>query len=272
MKGAWIKTHQKNPEENFMENESLLMSYGLVIGAILISFYSQLKIERELFWSSVRATVQLIAMGFILDAILNIQQPLYLFLILLFMCAVAAIISGNRGKQIPGSHWIAFTGIFTGSLVTFGILYSAGVIQSEARYAIPLGGMIIGNSMKASSLSLNRLIGEMGHQRARIETLLAMGASSKQAALNAVRQSVKAAMIPTVDTMKTVGLVHFPGIMTGFIIAGGSPMTAVKFQLAIMYMMAGATGITCLTVALLAHRQCFTKNLQLLGKFHPAHG
>ena len=78
-----------------MENESLLMSYGLVIGAILISFYSQLKIERELFWSSVRATVQLIAMGFILDAILNIQQPLYLFLILLFMCAVAAIISGN---------------------------------------------------------------------------------------------------------------------------------------------------------------------------------
>ena len=149
-----------------MENESLLMSYGLVIGAILISFYNQLKIERELFWSSVRATVQLIAMGFILDAILNIQQPLYLFLILLFMCAVAAIISGNRGKEIPGSHWIAFTGIFTGSLVTFGILYSAGVIQSEARYAIPLGGMIIGNSMKASSLSLNRLIGEMGHQRA----------------------------------------------------------------------------------------------------------
>jgi putative ABC transport system permease protein len=123
--------------------------------------------------------------------------------------------------------------------------------------------MIIGNSMKASSLSLNRLISEMGHQRARIETLLALGASSKQAALNAVGQSVKAAMIPTMDTMKTAGLVHFPGIMTGFIIAGGSPMTAVKFQLAIMYMVAGATGTTCLIVTLLAYRQCFTRNLQL---------
>ncbi len=249
-----------------MENESLLMSYGLVIGAILISFYNQLKIERELFWSSLRATVQLIAMGFVLEAILDIQNPLYLLLILLFMCTVAGAISGNRGKEISGSHWIAFAGIFIGSLVTFGVLYAAGVIESETRYVIPLGGMIIGNSMKASSLSLNRLISEMGHQRARIETLLALGASSKQAALNAVGQSVKAAMIPTMDTMKTAGLVHFPGIMTGFIIAGGSPMTAVKFQLAIMYMVAGATGTTCLIVTLLAYRQCFTRNLQLITR------
>ncbi len=254
-----------------MASESLLMSYGLVVGAILISLLNQLKMEREMFSSSLRATVQLIVMGFVLEAILAIEEPLYLFLILLSMCVVAGAISGKRGKEIPHSYWIAFAGIFLGSVVTFGVLYAAGVIQPEAQYAIPLGGMIIGNSMKASSLSLNRLIGELGHQRARIETLLALGASSRQAALNAVRQAVGAAMIPTVDTMKTVGLVHFPGIMTGFIIAGGSPMTAVKFQLAIMYMVAGATGITCLTVTLLAYRQCFTCDLQLIKKFSPTH-
>ena len=254
-----------------MASESLLMSYGLVVGAILISLLNQLKMEREMFSSSLRATVQLIVMGFVLEVVLTIKEPLYLFLILLFMCAVAGIISGKRGKEIPHSYWIAFTGIFLGSVVTFGVLYAAGVIQPEAQYAIPLGGMIIGNSMKASSLSLNRLIGELGHQRARIETLLALGASSRQAALGAVRQAVGAAMIPTVDTMKTVGLVHFPGIMTGFIIAGGSPMTAVKFQLAIMYMVAGATGITCLTVTILAYRQCFSCDLQLIEKFSPTH-
>ena len=252
-----------------MANESLLMSYGLVIAAILISLFNQLKMEREMFWSLLRATVQLIVMGFLLEAILDVKEPGYLFLILLFMCAVAATVSGNRGKEIPRSHWIAFAGIFIGSVVTFGVLYMAGVIQSEARYAIPLGGMIIGNSMKASSLSLDRLIAELGHQRARIETLLALGASSTQAALGAVRQAVRAAMIPTIDTMKTVGLVHFPGIMTGFIIAGGSPMAAVKFHLAIMYRIAGATGITCLIVTLLAYRQCFTRDLQLLEKFRP---
>ena len=254
-----------------MASESLLMSYGLVVGAILISLLNQLKMEREMFSSSLRATVQLIVMGFVLEVVLAIKEPLYLFLILLFMCAVAGTISGKRGREIPHSHWIAFSGIFLGSVVTFGVLYAAGVIQPEAQYAIPLGGMIIGNSMKASSLSLNRLIGELGHQRARIETLLALGASPRQAALGAVRQAVGAAMIPTVDTMKTVGLVHFPGIMTGFIIAGGSPMTAVKFQLAIMYMVAGATGITCLTVAILAYRQCFSCDLQLIEKFSPTH-
>lgn len=253
-----------------MGNDTLLFSYGLVVGAILISYYNHLDLEREMVFASLRATLQLIAVGFLLEAILKIEQPLFLFLILLVMCAASAVISGNRGKAIPGSHWIAFVGIGIGSLVTFWTLYAAGVIQPEARFAIPLGGMIIGNSMKASSLVLNRLISELGHQRRSIETLLALGANARQAALRAVRQSVRAAMIPTVDTMKTVGIVHLPGIMTGFIIAGGSPLAAVKYQLAIIYMIAGATGITCLTVALLAYRQCFSSHLQLKENFRPA--
>ncbi|GJL78527.1 MAG: iron export ABC transporter permease subunit FetB [Nitrospinaceae bacterium] len=254
-----------------MENESLLLSYGLVIAAVLISYYNHLKIEREMVVSSIRATLQLIVVGFLLDAILKIEQPLFLFLILLFMSGVAGVISGNRGKEIPHSHGIAILGIAMGSLLTFGLLYGAGVIQPEARYAIPLGGMIIGNSMKASSLAMDRLISELGHQRRRVETLLALGANARQAASGSVGVAVKAAMMPTVDTMKTVGLVHLPGIMTGFIIAGGSPITAVKYQLAVMYMLAGATGITCLLVTLMAYHQCFTRDLQLMERFRPAH-
>jgi putative ABC transport system permease protein len=118
---------------------------------------------------------------------------------------------------------------------------------------------------------MDRLIAELGLQRPRIETLLALGATARQAALGAVGQAVRTAMIPTVDTMKTVGLVHLPGIMTGYIIAGGPPLTAVKFQLAVIYMLAGATGITCLLVTLMAYRQCFTPDLQLREQFRPAH-
>jgi len=254
-----------------MENESLLLAYGLVIGAILISYYNHLKLEREMVLSSLRATLQLIVVGFLLEAILKIEQPVYLFLILLFMSIVAGTISGNRGKEIPNSRLIAIMGIGIGSLATFAVLYFAGVIQPEARYAIPLGGMIIGNSMKASSLAMNRLIGELGHQRRRIETLLALGADARQATAGAVQQAVKAAMIPTIDTMKTVGIVHLPGIMTGFIIAGGSPLTAVKYQLGVMYMLAGATGVTCLIVTLMAYRFCFTRDLQLMERFRPIH-
>ena len=141
----------------------------------------------------------------------------------------------------------SIAGIVAGSLITFAVLYYVGVIQPDARYIIPLGGMIIGNSMKAASLGLDRLISELGHQRKRIDNLLALGAGRRQASIGAVRQAVKAAMMPTIDTMKTVGLVHLPGIMTGYIIAGGSPLTAVKFQLAVIYMITGADDVFAVT-------------------------
>ncbi|MFQ5672649.1 MAG: iron export ABC transporter permease subunit FetB [Nitrospinales bacterium] len=253
-----------------MNIESLVLAYGLVIAALLISYYNDLRLERDLVYSSLRATLQLILVGFILEAVLKIDRMDYLAGILLFMCGVAAVISGKRGEKIPRARWVAFAGIGVGSFSTFWVLHLAGVIPSEARYVIPLGGMIIGNAMKASSLTLNRLTGELEQQRPRIETLLALGANARQAAAQPVCQAVRAAMIPTIDTLKTVGLVHLPGIMTGFIIAGGSPLTAVKYQLAVMYMIAGATGITCLIVTLLAYRQCFTADLQLSAGFRPS--
>ncbi|MFQ5715499.1 MAG: iron export ABC transporter permease subunit FetB [Nitrospinales bacterium] len=253
-----------------MEYPSLILAYGLVVAALLISRYNDLNIERDLLYSSFRATLQLILVGFVLMAVFKIEQMGYLLLILTAMCLIAAVISGQRGEKIPGAFWIAFAGICAGSFSTFLVMYAAGVIQPEARFAIALGGMIIGNAMKASSLTLNRLTGELDHQRARIDNLLALGATARQAAAGPIRQAVRAAMIPTIDTLKTVGLVHLPGVMTGFIIAGGSPLTAVKYQLAVMYMLAGAAAITSLIVALLAYRQCFNAELQLLDRFRPS--
>lgn len=253
-----------------MNIESLILAYGLVIAALLISYYNDLKLERDLVFSSFRGTVQLIIMGFILEAVLEIDRMDYLFYILLFMCGISAVISGKRGEKIPHATWVAFAGIGLGSFSTFSLLYAAGIIPPDAQYVIPLGGMIIGNAMRASSLTLNRLTGELENQRPRIENLLALGANARQASTIPVRQAVSAAMIPTIDTLKTVGLVHLPGMMTGFIVAGGSPSLAVKYQLVIMYMIAGATGITCLIVTLLAYRQCFTRDLQLSPRFQPS--
>jgi putative ABC transport system permease protein len=117
--------------------------------------------------------------------------------------------------------------------------------------------------MKASSVALNRLVAEMAHQRRQVETLLSLGATARQAAKTVIPAAIKAGFIPSLDTMKSVGLVHLPGIMTGYIIAGGDPLTAVKFQLAIIYMLAGTSGITCLVVTLMAYKKCFNSQLQL---------
>ena len=253
-----------------MSIESLLLAYGLIAIALFISWHNKLTLEKEVFYGSLRATVQLVIMGFLLEMILTIDNKIYLALILLAMASIAATISGKRGRKIPHSTGVAFTGILIGSVVTFAVMAGAGVIGPEAKYIIPLGGMIIGNSMNVSSLSMNRLIGELGHQRKRIETLLALGANVRQASEWAVRQSVRSALIPVIDTMKVIGLVHLPGVMTGFIIAGGSPLEAVKYQLAIVFMIAGTASLTCMIVTLLAARRCFSSELQLFDTFRPS--
>ncbi len=253
-----------------MRIESLLLAYGLIVGAILISYYNYLRLEKDLILDSFRATIQLIIMGFVLKFILKLERMEALLLILILMCAVAALVSAKIGHKIPGAFLTSFVGIGIGSTITFLVLYGAGIIPPKAQYVIPLGGMIIGNAMKAVTLTLNHLTGELENQRARIETLLALGANARQAVGNPVRQSVRAAMIPTIATLKTVGLVHLPGIMTGYIIAGGSPLEAVKFQLVVVYMIVGATGIACFITTFLAHRRCFNSDLQLLPNFRPS--
>lgn len=241
----------------------LLGVYALVALAMAMSCYRNLGIGKDLFAGSIRATVQLIAMGFILKWLFTLKSAGSFFLVLLFMTGVAAIISGNRGRSIPNSRIIALAGIGLSSCITFAVLYTAGVIQNEANYIIPIGGMIIGNAMNAASLAMNRLIGELDHRRGRIETLLALGSSARQAGQEPARQALKAALIPTVDSMKTIGLVHLPGIMTGFLIAGGSPLEAVKFQVAVVYMIAGTAAIAGSVVVLLGVRQCFDGDLRL---------
>ncbi len=252
-----------------MNISGLLLCYGLVVITLFVAYHNKLGLEKDVFVASLRATVQLILMGFVLEYLLRIEPLWALLLMLLFMCGVAAAISGKRGQAFPHSHVIAFAGIVTGAGITFATLMAAGVIQNEARYVLPIGGMIIGNAMTASSLAMNRLTAELGHQRKRIETLLALGANGKQAVHYAVRDTIKGALIPTVDSMKIIGLVHLPGIMTGFIIAGGSPLEAVKYQLAIVYMIAGTASLTCMIVTLLASRRAFTPDLQLHDHFRP---
>ena len=253
-----------------MKIESLLLAYGLIVVAILISFYNQLKLEQDLIIDSFRATVQLIIMGFALEFILKVERLEFLLIVLLIMCGIAAMVSVKLGDKIPGVFWTSFAGIGIGSSITFVVLYVAGVIPPKAQYIVPIGGMIIGNAMRAVSLSLDNLTNALANQRERIESLLALGANARQATKNHVRNAVRVAMIPSITTLKTVGLVHIPGIMTGFIIAGGRPVEAVKLQLVIVYMIVGVSGIACLITTLCACRQCFNSNLQLLPQFRPS--
>src|SRR3569623_2692060 len=104
------------------------------------------------------------------------------------------------------------------------------------QYAIPLLGMILGNTLNGISLGLDRLGGELSGRRAPVEALLALGATRWEAARGPIRQAVRTGLIPTINAMMVVGIVSLPGMMTGQILAGADPVEAVKYQIVMMFL------------------------------------
>jgi putative ABC transport system permease protein len=123
--------------------------------------------------------------------------------------------------------------------------------------------MIVGNAMNAAALAADRLAGEMELRRAEVEAYLALGASSKHASREPVRRALRAALIPTVNSLMVVGIVALPGMMTGQIIAGASPLVAVRYQIVVMFMLASAVAASASIVTLWYRRTFFTAAEQL---------
>jgi putative ABC transport system permease protein len=125
----------------------------------------------------------------------------------------------------------------------------------DPRYAIPLAGIITGNVLNAASLALDSLLGGVVRERPAIEAQLALGATIAQALARLVRQSIRRALLPMINTMSAAGVVTLPGIMTGQILAGLDPVEAVKYQILLMFLLAGGSGIGAASAAFLAVRR-----------------
>jgi putative ABC transport system permease protein len=182
------------------------------------------------------------------------------------MIAVATWNAGKRGKGLRGIYAMICIAISTTGFVTLGLLLTLGIIPFSAQYIITLSGMTIGNAMVVSSLFLNGMKREVEAVREEVETLLALGASPRQAIHDSLKRSVKSSMIPTIDGMKTVGLVQLPGMMTGMIIAGASPLDAVRYQILIMFAFASSAALTSILLALMSYRLWFNEHEQLIPK------
>jgi putative ABC transport system permease protein len=122
----------------------------------------------------------------------------------------------------------------------------------DPRYLLPLLGMVLGNTMTGISLGLHTLTGGVVSGRAAIEARLALGADRREALLPVVRAALKNAMMPIINAMTATGLVSLPGMMTGQILAGVPPVEAVKYQILIMFLIAGGTGLGALSAVIVA--------------------
>jgi putative ABC transport system permease protein len=246
----------------------LLLSLLFVVLAGLSSFVLQLGLHKDIFWGVVRTVSQLFLMGFLLKYVFQLNSPGPVLLVYAAMVLFAAqIISGRvKNKEVPYLAPTIVSMFLSYTLVTY--IVTAGVIQVEPwykpSYFLPIGGMVIGNSMNAIALSLERLFGDLRAQRDVVEMFLSLGADYREASGDIFRRAVSAGMIPSINSMMGVGLVFLPGMMSGQILAGADPLIAVKYQIVVMLMLVGSTALGSFLVTLLARRMCFSASHSLL--------
>lgn len=250
----------------FMDVDGLtrvILSISFVVVAIAVSRWQKADLEKDLGIATVRSFIQLILIGYALEFVFAQDNALWTLGILAIMTIVASTTAGNRAEAIPNATRIAMISIGVGSALTLSVLIILGVFQFVPQDVIPIGGMIIGNSMTVATLVMTRLANDFSEQRILIESKLALGATGRQASLMQFQRAIRSAMVPIVDTTKTVGLIKLPGAMTGMILAGASPLEAVQLQLIVMYMLVGATTFTGLIAAYMTYREYFTPSHQL---------
>ncbi|WP_101295707.1 ABC transporter permease [Halegenticoccus soli] len=232
---------------------------ALVVG---VSRLRGLDLERELGVALTRGLVQIVAMGSIVGVLLTVDF-VWSGAILLLMIGGATWISKNRGEGLPGVVRVSFAAIAFGAGLVIVVMTIAGAIEPTVRNLVPVGSMIIANSMQINSLALDRFRGELRSNRAEIEAGLALGAPPSAVIAEHVRTGVRASLIPIVDSLKSLGWVWIPGIMAGMILSGENPIYAALYQFVIMAMIFGAGGLTSVTSSLLIGTYVFTDAEQL---------
>jgi putative ABC transport system permease protein len=179
------------------------------------------------------------------------------------MVTFGAFTARSRAQLVPNAFWPLLISLAAAAAATLGLVVALGIFPATPRYLVPVGGMVIGNSMTSAAVALNRL-GEDVHDQARkIEATLALGATSSQAVTPLVQRSLRSGMITLVDSTKTTGLIFFPGTMVGMLLAGANPVDAVRLQLILLYVLLGAVSIAALISITLARRNFFTPAHQL---------
>lgn len=241
----------------------------LIIALALLSFQMRLGVSRSILIAALRTVIQLLLIGLILKWLFGTTHPGWLILVATIMLLVA-------GREVMVRQQRRFAGIHSFALGTISLFISTIVVTLlvltvvisadpwyTPQYAIPLLGMMFGNTMNGIALGLNRLTQTAWQQREVIEARLTLGQTPLQAISDIRRESTRSGMIPIINAMAVAGVVSLPGMMTGQILAGADPMDAVSYQILIMFMVTAGTGIGTIFAVAMASRHLFDERERL---------
>jgi len=260
-----------------LDTLDLALAAVLVIVNAGLSLALGLGLERPLVIAAARTVVQLLVVGVVIKLLFTLASPGWTALMAAVMIALA-------GNEVRARQSRRFTGAWTYGLGTLSVAMGAGlvtvlalivVVQPEPwyqpRYAILLLGMILGNAMTGVSLGLEALTTAAARDRSAIEARLALGADRGTALRAAVRQAMRTGLMPIVNAMAAAGVIALPGMMTGQILAGAEPVAAVKYQVLIMFLIAGGTGLgVFLSVTVAARRLSDARHRLRLDRLRPS--
>ncbi|HPT48743.1 MAG TPA: iron export ABC transporter permease subunit FetB [Accumulibacter sp.] len=262
-------------------NVVALTPWDLAVAALLIlalaglSLRMRLGVEKQLLVSAARSTIQLLLIGLVLKVLFANASLPWVALMAATMLAVAGREVMVRQKRRLRGAWGFGVGTLSMFVSSFVVTLLALLLVIDAtpwyapQYAIPLLGMVLGNTMNGIALGMDRLAQEVTTRRAAIETRLALGQDWRQAIADSRRDAIRVGLIPIINAMSAAGIVSLPGMMTGQILAGTPPVEAVNYQILVMFLIAGGTGFGTAVAVGLAARRLFDDRQRLrLDRLH----
>lgn len=247
---------------------ALATAFVVLTGALSLAL--GLGVGKRLAIAAARTYVQLFALGYVLRWAFGVDSAWLVLGLLLVMMSTAAYTIVRRAPDAPpgilGSSFVSI--LVTGLVVTFTV--TALIVQVDpwykAQYVIPIAGMVLGNSMNGIALALERTFADLDSREAEVLALTALGATAWEAGRPSVRTAIRAGLIPTINSMATVGIVFIPGMMTGQVLAGADPLAATGYQIVVMLMVSAATALGSVMAVMLAYGRRFTAEGVFLEK------
>ncbi len=252
-----------------LDTFDLVLALGIIAGAIALSLWQKLGLEKQLAFAAMRSLLQLTVVGYVLDLVFAIDNWLAVVIILGIMSLIAAVVARNRiDKKLQGLlSWVALS-IVASTAFTLGYIIFL-IVQPpqwyEPRYLIPLAGMLFGNAMNGAALAGERLANKIKQNRLEIETHLCLGATPSQAIASYQKEAIRTGLIPTLNNMMVMGLVSLPGMFTGQVLGGSNPRDAASYQILILYAIVFTNLLVMVLVTEGVYKHFFNHDSQLIN-------
>lgn len=243
--------------------EQALIAGIVAMLVVLLARKRGIHLESETLIAMVRGIIQIIAVGSILLLLLRGPRWTSGFLLAAMIIAAGAT-SARRAKGMPDAFRVSAWSIACGAGSVIALMTWLGVIDTAITSLVPVGSMLIANSMNTNGLALNRFRSDVLAHVGEVETALALGADAKNSVAPYVQASFEASLIPAIDSLRSLGIVWIPGLMAGMLLSGARPVYAAIYQFVVLAMIFAASGLTSLVSTMLIRDRIFTAAQQLI--------